>query len=66
MPIQLDTILKKVENMPNSVNSDLLKHFYQHMKDNGTSENDQKGNLKAMVRGVGDILRMIVITMKGS
>jgi len=49
MPIQLDTILKKVENMPNSVNSDLLKHFYQHMKDNGTSENDQKGNLKAMV-----------------
>src|SRR5919108_218580 len=25
------------------------KDFYQHMKDNGTSENYQKGNLKAMV-----------------
>ncbi|HKI10240.1 MAG TPA: hypothetical protein VKA09_17770 [Nitrososphaeraceae archaeon] len=52
--------------MPNSVNSDLLKHFYQHLKDNGPSQNYQKGNIKAMVRGVGDILRMIVITMKGS
>jgi hypothetical protein len=35
--------------MSNRVNSDLLKDFYQHMKDNATSENYQKGNLKAMV-----------------
>ncbi|MFL6523704.1 MAG: hypothetical protein ACJ71B_09525, partial [Nitrososphaera sp.] len=35
--------------MPNRVNSDLLKEFYQHMKDNGTSQNYQKGNLKAMI-----------------
>jgi hypothetical protein len=34
--------------MSNEVNSDLLKDFYQHMKDNGTSQNYQKGNLKAM------------------
>ena len=47
MPIRLDTVLKKVEHMSNKVNSDLLKDFYQHMKDNGTSENYQKGNLKA-------------------
>jgi hypothetical protein len=49
MPIRLDTVLKKVECMSNRVNSDLLKDFYQHMKDNGTSQNYQKGNLKAMV-----------------
>ena len=49
MPIRLDTVLRKVEQMPNKVNSDLLKEFYQHMKDNGTSQNYQKGNLKAMV-----------------
>jgi integrase/recombinase XerD len=49
MPIRLDTVLKKVERMSNRVNSDLLKDFYQHMKDNGTSENYQKGNLKALV-----------------
>jgi site-specific recombinase XerC len=49
MPIRLETVLKKVERMPNTVNSDLLKDFYQHMKDNGTSQNYQKGNLKAMV-----------------
>jgi integrase/recombinase XerD len=49
MPIRLDTVLKKIEHMSNRVNSDLLKYFYQHMKDNGTSQNYQKGNLKAMV-----------------
>jgi hypothetical protein len=49
MPIRLDTVLRKVERMPNRINSDLLKDFYQHMKDNGTSENYQKENLKAMV-----------------
>ena len=35
--------------MPNKVNSELLKDSYQHMKDNGTSQNYQKGNLKAMI-----------------
>ncbi|MFL6309639.1 MAG: hypothetical protein ACJ70T_06550 [Nitrososphaera sp.] len=35
--------------MPNKVNSDLLKEFYQHMKNNGTSQNYQKDNLKAMI-----------------
>jgi hypothetical protein len=48
MPIRLDTVLRNVERMSNSVNSGLLKDFYQHMKDNGTSQNYQKGNLKAM------------------
>jgi hypothetical protein len=49
MPIRLDTGLRKVEQMPNKVNSDLLKEFHQNMKDNGTSQNYQKGNLKAMI-----------------
>lgn len=49
MAIRLDTVLGKVEHMSNKVNSDLLKEFYQHMKDNGTSQNYQKGNLKAMI-----------------
>lgn len=49
MPIRLDTVLRKVERMSNKVNSDLLKDVYQHMKDNGTSQNYQKGSLKAMV-----------------
>ena len=35
--------------MPNKVNSGILKDFYQHMKDNGTSQNYQKGNLKALI-----------------
>lgn len=49
MPIRLDTVLRKIEQISNEVNSDLLKDFYQHMKDNGTSQNYQKGNLKAMI-----------------
>jgi hypothetical protein len=49
MPIRLDTVLRKLEQMSNTVNSDLLKDFRQNMKDNGTSQNYQKGNLKAMV-----------------
>ena len=49
MAIRLDTVLEKVESMPNRFNSDLLKDFYHHMKDNGASQNYQKGNLKAMV-----------------
>ena len=49
MPIRLDTVLRKVEQISNKVNSDLLKEFYQHMKDNGTSQNYQKGNLKAII-----------------
>ena len=35
--------------MHNEVNSDLLGNFYQHMKDNGTSQNYQKENLKAVI-----------------
>lgn len=49
MPTRLDTVLRKVECMSNRVNCDLSKDFYQHMKDNGTSQNYQKGNLKAMI-----------------
>jgi hypothetical protein len=49
MPIRLDTVLRKVEQMSNQVNSELLNEFYQHLKDNGTSQNYQKGNLKAMI-----------------
>jgi hypothetical protein len=35
--------------MPNRVNSDLLKDFLQHIRDNGTSENYQKGNFHAQL-----------------
>jgi hypothetical protein len=49
MPIRLDTVLRKVEQMPNKVNSDLMKEILPSMKDNGTSQNYLKGNLKAMI-----------------
>ena len=49
MLIRLDTVLRKVEQMPNRVNSDLLKEFFQRMKDNGISQNYKKGNLKDFI-----------------
>ena len=58
MPIRLDTVLRKVEQMPNKVNSELLKEFYQHMKNNATSQNYQKGNLKAMIHFAENIGHM--------
>ena len=58
MPIRLDTVLTKIEQMSNKVNSHLLKEFYQHMKDNGTSQNYQKGNLKAMIHFAEHIWRI--------
>ena len=45
MLIRLDTVLRKVEQMPNRVNSDLLKEFYLHMEDNGISQNYKKGKM---------------------
>jgi hypothetical protein len=33
MPIRLDTVIKKVEGMPNTINFHLLKDFYQYMKE---------------------------------
>lgn len=35
--------------MPNRMSSSLLNDFLQYMKDNGTSEDYQKGNLKATI-----------------
>jgi hypothetical protein len=39
MPIRLDTVLNKIEQLSNKVNSDHLKDFYQHM--NGNSFNGE-------------------------
>jgi hypothetical protein len=63
MPIRLNTLIDKVERMPNRVNSDLLKDFYQHMKDNGTAENYEKANLKAMVHFAGHLSSAKSLTM---
>jgi hypothetical protein len=49
MAIILTTTLNKISFIPNSTNSTIIRDFYEYMKANGTSENYQNQNLKAMI-----------------
>jgi integrase len=49
MAIRLVTTLGKIDSIPNPANSTILRDFYEYMKANGTSENYQNQNLKAMI-----------------
>ena len=48
MPVKLTTTIKKIESIPNSINSTLLNEFFQYMKSNGASESHQNNNLKVL------------------
>ncbi|MGI8832869.1 MAG: hypothetical protein ACR2IS_09565 [Nitrososphaeraceae archaeon] len=49
MAITLNTTLSKINCLPNVDNSKIIKDFYEYMKANGTSENYQNQNIKAMI-----------------
>jgi integrase/recombinase XerD len=49
MAIRLSTTLAKIGSVPNADNSRIIRDFYEYMKANGTSENYQNQNLKAMI-----------------
>ena len=49
MAIRLSTTLDKIYSVPNPDNSRIIRDFYEYMKANGTSENYQNQNLKAMI-----------------
>jgi integrase/recombinase XerD len=49
MAIRLSTTLGKISSVPNPDNSRIIRDFYEYMKANGTSENYQNQNLKAMI-----------------
>ena len=49
MPAKLATTVKKINLVPNRINSDLISKFYEFMKSNGVSERHQNNNLKAVI-----------------
>ena len=49
MAIRLSTTLDKINSVPNADSSRIIRDFYEYMKANGTSENYQNQNLKAMI-----------------
>ena len=44
--MKLSTTLKHVNTIPHRVNAEILKEFYEYLKEIGTSENYQNQNLK--------------------
>jgi hypothetical protein len=48
MPVRLDTTVKKMESIPNAINSSLLTEFYNYLNSNGISESHISNNLKAL------------------
>lgn len=48
MPVKLSTTVKKIESIPNSTNSALLREFHVYKNSNGASESHQNNNLKVL------------------
>lgn len=46
MAMKLSTTLQHVNTIPHNVNAEVVKEFYEYLKEIGTSENFQKQNLK--------------------
>jgi hypothetical protein len=46
MAMKLSTTLRHIETIPNSVNAETIREFYEYLKEIGTSENYQNQNLK--------------------
>lgn len=49
MPAKLSTTINKISSVPNPINSIIIREFSEYMKENGSSENHQNNNLKALI-----------------
>lgn len=48
MPATLSTTISNIKNIPNNVNAELVREFYQYMVYNGASERHQNNSIKAV------------------
>ena len=48
MPQKLETVLKKIEDIDNNVNRQLIQQYYIYLQSRDTSTNYQKDNVKLM------------------
>ena len=55
MPLKLSTTIRKIQNIPNKVNVEIINEFHGYMRDNGSSEHHQNNNLKVVI-GFGNFL----------
>jgi integrase/recombinase XerD len=49
MPFQYSTIIKKIDEIPNQENKEIVYEFLEYMKYNNSSENHQINNLKSII-----------------
>ena len=49
MPMKLSITLGHINAIPNSVNAEVVREFFQYLNDIGTSENYQNQNLKQII-----------------
>src|SRR5215208_6390630 len=50
MPIKLETVLKRIPNIKNETNRQLIYQFHQYLVARDTSENHQKHNIKIIIK----------------
>ena len=48
MPATLSTTIGNINNIPNKVNAELVREFYQYMVSNDSSERHQNNSIKAV------------------
>lgn len=49
MPLKLTTTIRKIQNIPNPVNVEIVNDFLGYMRKNGSSEHHQNNNLKVVI-----------------
>jgi hypothetical protein len=49
MPLKLSTTIRKIQNIPNLKNIEVINEFLGYMESNGSSEHHQNNNLKVVI-----------------
>ena len=49
MPFKLSTTIRKIQNLPNTKNIEIINEFLEYMGSNGSSEHHQNNNLKVVI-----------------
>ena len=49
MPAKLSTTVTKIQSIPNKTNAELVRKYYQYMKENGSSERHLNNQLKSAI-----------------
>jgi hypothetical protein len=50
MPIKLETVLKRIPNLKNETNRQLINQYHKYLIARDTSENYQKHNIKIIIK----------------